>query len=235
MNSQAHIDRATQTGSVHSESLAGTAGKGRKRERMCLVTRAARPQSRLIRFVRRPDGVIVPDLQARLPGRGVWVTAERTVLNQAVSRNLFARGLKAEVHVPDGLVQQTADLLNAGALGRLGLARKAGQLVAGFAKVAAAIESGKAGFVLVASDAADDGRRKMQAVIRRRFGPDGGPGVTDRWSSDEMSLAIGRTNVIHAAVLEGSAGQSFKQAAMKLLVFEGLAGEDAGDPQDSDV
>jgi predicted RNA-binding protein YlxR (DUF448 family) len=202
---------------------------------MCLVTRTAKPESELIRFVRGPDGTIVPDLQARLPGRGVWVTAERKILDEAVRRRLFARGLKAEVSVPDDLSDQTVKLLSAGLLGRLGLARKAGQLVAGFAKVAAAIEANRAALVLVASDAADDGRRKMQAVIHRRFGPDGGPRVIDRWSSDEMSLAIGRTNVIHAAVLDGAAGLSFKQAAMKLLVFEGLAGEDAGEPQDSDV
>ena len=200
-----------------------------------MVKRTAKPEAELIRFVRGPDGTIVPDLQARLPGRGVWVTAERKVLDEAVRRRLFARGLKVEVIVPDDLSDQTARLFSAGLLGRLGLARKAGQLVAGFAKVSAAIESGRAALVLVASDAADDGRRKMQAVIHRRFGPDGGPRVIDRWSSDEMSLAIGRTNVIHAAVLDGAAGLSFKQAAMKFLVFEGLAGEDAGEPQDSDV
>jgi len=235
LNADTQISEAGTEGCVRAAGFTAAAGGRRVRERMCLVTRTVKPESELIRFVAGPDGTIVPDLQARLPGRGVWVTAERKVLDEAVRRKAFARGLKAEVSVPDDLTEQTAKLLSAGLLGRLGLARKAGQLVAGFAKVAAAIDRGQAGLVLIASDAAEDGRRKMQAVIHRRFGSEGGPEVFDRWSSDEMSLAIGRTNVIHAAVLDGAAGQGFKQAAMKFLAFEGLAGEDAGEPQDSDV
>lgn len=209
-------------------------GGGRNRERMCLVTRQIRPESELIRFVSGPDGVIVPDIQSRLPGRGVWVTAERTMLEQAASRKLFARGLKADVRVQADLADQVAGLLKASALGRLGLARKAGQLAVGFTKVASAVEGSKAAAVLIAADAAEDGRRKMQAIVRRNDQA-GGLQTIDRWSSKELSLAIGRTNVIHAAVLAGSAGGSFKQAVLRLLRFEGLAGEDAVKPQDSDV
>jgi predicted RNA-binding protein YlxR (DUF448 family) len=235
LNADTQISESETRGSVRAAGFGASGGGRRGRERMCLVTRTVKPESELIRFVAGPDGAIVPDLQARLPGRGVWISAERKVLDEAVRRKVFARGLKAEVSVPGDLSEQTARLLSTGLLGRLGLARKAGQLVAGFAKVAAAIDRGQASMVLVASDAADDGRRKMQAVIHRRYGPGGGPELFDRWSSDEMSLAIGRTNVIHAAVLDGAAGQGFKQAAMKLLAFEGMAGEDAGEPQDSDV
>lgn len=232
MNSETQISTTDAQGPVRARTPSG--GR-RNRERTCLVSREVKPESDLIRFVRGPDGAIVPDLQARLPGRGVWVTARRRQIDEAVKRKLFGRGLKAEVTVPADLGRQTADLLASAALGRLGLARKAGQVVAGFAKVSAAVEKDQAVLILVASDAAEDGRRKMEAAIRRRFGADAGPRVIDRWSSAEMSLAIGRTNVIHAAVLDGAAGQGFKQAAMKLLAFEEPAGEDAGEPQDSDV
>lgn len=211
-----------------------TAGK-RIRERTCLVSRAVRPETELIRFVLGPDGIIVPDLRAKLPGRGVWVTAERGAVTQAVRRKLFGRGLKAEAGVPAGLPQQVADLLSATALGRLGLARKAGQVVAGFAQVTAAVEKSDVALVLIACDAADDGRRKIESLVRRRFGQENRPNLVDCWSSEELGLAIGRTNVIHAAVLEGAAGQGFKQAAMRLLGYEKRAVEDADEPQDSDV
>ncbi len=210
---------------------------------MCLVTRTVRPEAELIRFVCGPDGIIVPDIRARLPGRGVWITAERSLVEQAARRNVFSRGLKSAVGVPDDLAERTSDLLAAAALGRLGLARKAGQLAVGQAKVSAAVGSGQTGLVLIASDAAPDSRRKMQAQARRRpdiaaqpgTGRDDGLIFVDHWSSEELSLAIGRTNVIHAAVLAGPAGRSFEQAVLRLLAYEGRAGEDAVEPQDSDV
>lgn len=210
------------------------AGK-RVRERTCLVSRSVRPETELIRFALGPDGTIVPDLKARLPGRGVWVTADRHSVGEAVRRRLFARGLRTDVVVPADLPQQVAELLSAAALGRLGLARKAGQLAAGFTQVAAAIEKGNTILVLVASDAANDGRRKIDSLIGRRFGPEKRPKMVDCWSSAELGLAIGRTNVIHAAVLEGAAGQGFKRAAMRFLRYEEPAVEDADEPQDSDV
>lgn len=234
MNNETQIIATATDRFVRAANGRSAGGGGRSRERMCLVTRRTRPDCELIRFVSGPDGVIVPDIQSRLPGRGVWVTAERTMLTQAASGKLFARGLKADVRVSADLADQVSALLKASALGRLGLARKAGQLAVGFTKVAAAIESSKAGTVLVATDGAEDGRRKMQAIVRRNRRANGLQ-IIDCWSSEELSLAIGRTNVIHAAVLAGPAGESFKQAVLRLLRYEGQAGEDAVKPQDSDV
>ena len=214
---------------------------GRDRVRTCLVSRETRPEAELIRFVQGPNGVIVADIRARLPGRGVWVSASRAAVDQAVRQAQFARALKAKVDVPADLADQAGRLLFDSALGRLGLARKAGQLAVGFTKVSNAIRGGEASIVLIAADAAADGRRKIAALMRHaQTSGDGGVPcdglrLVDCWSAEELSLAIGRPNVIHAAVLRGAAGQSLEQAVMRFLTFEGQTGEDAGEPQDYDV
>ena len=229
---------------LNSEDRGKASGRrkgGRNRVRTCLVSREARPEAELIRFVRGPNGVIVADIRARLPGRGVWVSASRAAVDRAVRQAQFARALKAKVDVPADLADQTGRLLFDSALGRLGLARKAGQLAVGFTKVSDAIRGGEASMVLIASDAAADGRRKIAALMRQaRTGGAGGlPGnglrLVNCWSAEELSLAIGRPNVIHAAVLRGAAGQSLEQAVMRFLAFEEQTGEDAGEPQDYDV
>lgn len=225
------------------QTATGRGRGGRERQRMCLVSREVRPQAELIRFVRGPDGVIVADINARLPGRGVWVSASRAAVDKAVGQALFKRGFKAKIDVPDDLADLTGRLLAASALGRLGLARKAGQLAVGFVKVSDAVRGGSSSLVLIASDAAADGRRKIEALIRRSEAGNGRsealsggrPRLVDLWSADELSLAIGGTNVIHAAVLKGAAGRSLEQAVLKLLAFEGQAEEDAGRPQEYDV
>ena len=205
---------------------------------MCALSRAVRPEAELMRFVRGPDGVIVADIQARLPGRGVWLSASRAAVDQAVAKGVFARGLKADIVVPDDLADRMGRLLASSALGRLGLARKAGQLAVGFSGVSDAIRGNKASIVLIAADAAADGRRKIEALMRQKWNG-AAPGSVrepvDLWSTEELSLAIGRTNVIHAAVLTGAAGRSFEQAVLRLLRFEGQAKEDAGKPQEYDV
>jgi predicted RNA-binding protein YlxR (DUF448 family) len=169
-----------------------------------------------------PDGAVVPDLRARLPGRGVWVGATRAEVGEAVRRKLFSRGLKSQAKADPGLADAVAARLRESALGRLGMARKAGALVAGFAKVEAALTQGEAIALVIAGDAAEDGRRKIEAAARRGYGDDGRLPVIRMFDSAELSLALGRPNVIHAAVLQSPAGKSFVEAATRLLRYEGV-------------
>jgi predicted RNA-binding protein YlxR (DUF448 family) len=202
------------------------------RMRACAVTRQALPESELIRFVAAPDSSVVADLKAKLPGRGIWVGLDRSVVREAVRRNVFSRGLKTEVRPAADLAEQVAARLKEAALGRLGLARKAGVALAGFAKVEAAIAKNSPVALLIAADAADDGVRKMRQAVRRRFA--GAPPVPlfRCFSAAELGLAMGRPDVIHAAVLQSPAGRSFVEAANRLQRYsgagDGLAGEALG-------
>ena len=203
------------------EDEPGTQSRSAGRTRMCALTRSVRPEAELIRFVAAPDGTVVPDLKAKLPGRGVWVGLGRVAIAEAVRKNVFARGLKAPVKAADALPDDVARGLREAALGRLGLARKAGAVLAGFAKVEAAVGRGELAGILIAKDAAEDGRRKMDGAVRRRFGDARLP-VIDLFDAVELSLALGLPNVIHAAVLQSPAGRSFMAAAFRLQRYEGV-------------
>jgi len=202
---------------------------------MCALTRAVKPEAELIRFVAAPDGSVVPDIKAKLPGRGVWIGLDRGSVAQAARRNVFARSLKAPVRAAPDLADQLAALLRDAALGRLGLSRRAGGLVTGFMKVEATLACAQIAALLLAADAAEDGARKMAQAVHRNF-PNGAPFPALRlFSSAELGLATGLPNVIHAAVLQGPAGKSFVEAALRLQRYEGVGGgakdDRAGEPQ----
>jgi uncharacterized protein len=184
-------------------------------DRTCILTRAAGEPEGMIRFVAAPDMTVAPDLKRKLPGRGCWVTAERSCVDQAARKNLFRRALKAEVTAAADLGATVDRLLAQSALGALGLARKAGRLVLGQAKSEAAVRAGEALAVIHAVEAADDGVRKFTQA-RRAAG--NGPGAEiaayKLFSEAELGLALGATNVIHAALLAGEAGK----AALKRVV-----------------
>lgn len=215
------------------ESTAGAGARGRDgRTRMCAVSRSVRPEAELIRFVAAPDNSVVADIRAKLPGRGVWVEASRARIAEAVKRKAFARSLKAEATADPDLPEKVAGLLREAALGRLGLARKAGEVALGFAKVEAAISGGQLQALVIASDAAEDGERKMMQVLRRRFGDAPPIPLIRLFGSEELGLALGRANVIHAAVLQGAAGKSFVGAAIRLRRYDGAADGDPGTTSD---
>jgi len=172
---------------------------------MCIVTRQVRPVDELIRFVLDPGGAVVADLRHRLPGRGVWVSADAGSVAEAEKKRLFARGFKQAVKVEPGLADRVGERLTDAALGALSLARKAGELVLGFAKTEAALASGEAIAVIHAAEAAEDGVRKLDAAIRRRP-PEAPPvAVIRSLGAEQMGLALARPNVIHAALLAGRA------------------------------
>jgi uncharacterized protein len=221
------------SGALTESGEAGSAPKGRTRT--CAVTRRTLPEAELIRFVGAPDGSVAVDLKARLPGRGIWVGCSRPLVAEAVRRNVFSRGLKAQLRPPVDLADQVAARLKEAALGRLGLARKAGIVPAGFAKVEAALTKGGAAALLTAADAAEDGRRKMEQALRRKSGDAPPVPVFRCFGSAELGLAIGRPNVIHAAVLQGPAGRSFVDAAVRFQRYDGVGDgveNQALEPQD---
>jgi predicted RNA-binding protein YlxR (DUF448 family) len=171
------------------------------RERRCIVTREALPESRLVRFVVGPDNEIVPDLAAKLPGRGIWVSADRSILARAVAKNLFAKAAKTNVRAPADLPSKVESLLVKRLQDHLGLARRSGILIQGFDNVVRALESRRKPTALVeASDGAEDGRRKVLAAARVH-GLE--PQVIEVLASGELSMALGRENVIHAALFPG--------------------------------
>jgi predicted RNA-binding protein YlxR (DUF448 family) len=198
-------------------------------ERFCVVDRAVKPVSDLIRFVVAPDGAVVPDLKQHLPGRGVWVTATRDALTDAVRKKVFARGFKAEVRTSANLVDFTEKLLVKSVLDALAMAGKAGCVVTGFSKVEAAIAGGEVAALLHGNDGSADGLRKIEAVLHRHNAENAEKIVViDEFTTDELDLALGRSNVVHAALLAGPAGGPFLTRLQRLRRFR--AG-DTGKPE----
>ncbi len=196
-------------------------------DRTCIVTRRAGDADELIRFVLGPDGAVVPDLKRKLPGRGCWVTASRGHVEKAAKKNLFARSLRQPALVPDDLAGLVDRLLVRDALGAMGLARKAGAVVTGATKADAAVRGGDAVALVHAVEASPDGVRKLSQA-RRALAAVGGPSIPafDLFPESEMGLALGGTNVIHAAVLAGEPG------GMVLKRLEALARYRGRDPED---
>jgi predicted RNA-binding protein YlxR (DUF448 family) len=190
-------------------------------ERMCIVTRDVGPVDGLIRFVLDPEGMVVADLKRQLPGRGVWVGALYERVAEAARRGLFAKAFDEPAKAAPELADMVGDRLGELALGQIGLARKAGAVVTGFAKVEAAIAAGKALAVLHASDASADGVRKLEAASRRSGQ---NPAVFDCFAADQLSLALGGSNVIHAALLAGRAGEGALKRVEALLRYRGAGG-----------
>src|SRR5580692_7308601 len=176
--------------------------------RMCAVTRQVRPIDELIRFVVSPSGEVVPDLKRKLPGRGLWVSASRQMVAEAVRRNQFGKGFKRDVRATATLASDTETLLVRGAIEALAMAAKAGQVVSGFSKVEGALTERQAKALIHASDGAADGIRKLDALVRQNTGNSDEsrefPVVT-ALTSEQLDLALGRSNVIHAALLAGPA------------------------------
>jgi len=169
------------------------------RERRCIATGEVRPVEKLVRFVVGPEGEIVPDIEGKLPGRGLWVTADAASLKRAIAKNDFAKAAKASVKVAPDLLDRVEKRLAGRMCSDLGLARRAGQLVMGFDNVSRAVGANPPPRLLVeASDAAADGRRKLASAAR-----DLQVETIDCLTRAELSLALGRENVIHAAVKAG--------------------------------
>lgn len=190
--------------------------------RMCAVTRQVRPIGELIRFVVAPSGEVVADLKRKLPGRGLWISASHAAVAEAVRRHQFSRGFKREVRASASLADETGQALVRSAIEALAMVAKAGQVVAGFAKVEEALLRRRAVALLHAADGAADGIRKLDAIVKKmaedsdeiREIP-----VIMELTSEELDLALARANVIHAALLAGSASRTFLSRIQTLVRY----------------
>lgn len=217
-----------------TEALVTTEGSAGLRERRCIVTSEVLPETRLIRFVLGPDARIVPDIAAKLPGRGLWVRADSETITRAVAKNLFSRAAQAKVTADIDLAQRTEKLLAGHILNTLGLARRAGELIQGFEKIETALRGATPPAVIVeATDASADGRRKIEAAATAKRLT---PFVIGCFTSAELGLALGLENVIHASVKPGRFAERLVFDAGRLQGFRplkpwasnGLSGRDQG-------
>jgi predicted RNA-binding protein YlxR (DUF448 family) len=188
-----------------------------ERERRDLVTGEIMPEHRLIRFVAAPDGEIVPDVAAKLPGRGLWVEASRKAIAIAIEKKLFARAAKANISAGGDLVDRAEKALVTRMLGDLGLARRAGALTLGFDNVLRALDGPTPPMLLVeAADGSGDGKRKLYNAAHARGLK---PVVAQCLFSAELGLALGRENVIHAAVQPGGFAERLALDAQRLAAL----------------
>src|SRR5882757_9471004 len=203
--------------------------------RMCAVSREVRPIDELIRFVVAPSGEVIADLKRKLPGRGLWVSASHKAVAEAVRRNHFGKGFKRDVRVAPTLPLDTENLLVRGAVEALAMAAKAGQVVAGFAKVEGALQAHQAVALIHATGGAADGIRKLDAILRQKAGKTAESPefpVIGVLTSEQLDLALERSNVIHAALLAGAAGKTFLSRSQILVRYrmaddDGTAGRSA--------
>ncbi|VIO66693.1 RNA-binding protein [Bradyrhizobium ivorense] len=196
--------------------------------RMCAVSREVRPIDELIRFVVAPTGEVVPDIKRKLPGRGLWLSASRRSVAEAVRRHQFSKGFKRDVRVAPTLPTDTETLLVRSVTEALAMAAKAGQVVCGFGKVEDALNRSETAALIHASDGAADGIRKLDAILRQRGEKRGESpviAVVNVLTSEELDLALGRSNVIHAALLAGPASKTFLSRC-QLLVRYRMADDD---------
>jgi predicted RNA-binding protein YlxR (DUF448 family) len=202
-------------------------------ERTCIVTRTKGAPEDMIRFVLGPGEAVVPDIRRKLPGRGVWVTASAARVAEAVKKHAFARGFKKKAAAPENLAAEVDALLTMDCLQSLSIANKAGMVAAGFGKVEEAIAGGGLAGLIHASDGGADGVRKLGQSLRRRFGEgDVRPRIA-LFRSDQLDLALGRANVIHAALLSGAASDAFLARCRKLAMYRAAEQDSAAPDQDS--
>ncbi len=184
----------------------------RENERRCIATGLTRPKAEMIRFVLGPEDAVFADIAGKLPGRGMWVTASRGAVETAVAKRRFHYAARRPVTVGPDLVVQLEDMLARRCCDILGLARRAGEMTAGFEKVKAVLAGGTAGCLITAADAAADGRDKLRRMAQSI------PHVTEL-SGAELSLAIGRENVVHAALTRGKLNDRFLAEIKRLVGF----------------
>jgi predicted RNA-binding protein YlxR (DUF448 family) len=206
-------------------------------ERTCVLTRRKGSRDSLIRLALGPDGTIAPDVRARAPGRGAWISVGKAELEAAVGNGKLKAALQrafktGDVTVPGDLADRTEDALKQAALDRLGMEARAGTLLTGFDRVEAAARSGKVRLLVHAADAGEDGRRKLDQAQRvgARVGGGGPEGVIFPSDRTILSLALGRENVVHLALIEPAAAARVTHALSRWREFiDPDAGLEGGD------
>jgi len=186
-------------------------------ERSCIVSGDVKPKDDLIRFVCGPDGQVVPDLKSELPGRGVWVTARFLDVDEAEKRNLFSRAFKSKLDLEEGLAERTGELLLRSAISWLSMANKSGSLTCGRAKVERALNKGNLALLIEAKDASEDGKKKLRS-LKRAFERETGHEceTVSSFTIEQLSLALGRENVVHAAITNRHMAEKFLEVITRL-------------------
>ncbi|MEI6984963.1 MAG: RNA-binding protein [Rhodospirillaceae bacterium] len=188
--------------------------------RRCIVTGTVQPKIGMIRFVVGPNDDLVPDILGTLPGRGMWLTADRAVMERALARKVFAKAARRPVRASSDLVDRVVALLERHCLDLIGLARRAGQALAGFEKVAEALRAGRVcrtgvpGLLLAASDGAADGRSKLRALS-------GGLPIIEEFQSAALAAALGREHAVHALLARGTLTDRLRVDANRLASLRG--------------
>ncbi len=182
-------------------------------QRLCIVTGESLPQAALLRFALDPNDRIVFDVEAKLPGRGVWLSPKADYLAEAIKRNAFSRALKTQVQLPDDLAERVPAALKAKCMENLHFCRKAGLLVQGFEKVKAALLKEKVALLIHACDAADDGRAKLNKYV------DEGLRRCDWFNREELGQVCGRDQAVHMALAHHKLTKLFWQNAQRFAGF----------------
>jgi hypothetical protein len=197
-------------------------------ERTCALTREIKPAAEMIRFVVGPGGEVVADVKRKLPGRGIWITATRASIEDAVNRNVFGRGFKRDVRVARDLATQTEQMIERAALDALAIAGKAGTVISGFTRVETAVGRDKILALIHAADAADDGKRKLAGALQRKTAGESPEIVMiDAFTGAQLDLALNRPNVVHAALLAGPGSETFLTRVARLTRFRSGISPDA--------
>ena len=208
-------------------------------ERTCILTREAGARDRLVRLALGPDGIVMPDIRAKAPGRGAWIAVDRAALEKAQAngklKGALARAFKQPVSAPDDLGARIETALRQAALDRLGLEARAGTLLTGSEKIDVALRKGEAHLLIHAADAGEDGNRKLDQAWR--VGGGEGQGLVFPEERAILSLALGRQNVVHAALIDRAAAQRVRHALERWRAFagetQGLGPASAGTPHAS--
>ena len=178
-------------------------------QRRCIVTGQVGPKEAMIRFVVGPDGQLVPDIEGRLPGRGMWLSAKRDVVNTAVAKAFFAKAARRKLEVPADLADRLEALLRRRCLDILGLARRAGEVVSGYDKVRAELKAGRGAVLLAARDGAEDGVSKIGALAPKLP-------VVRSLTAAEMGAAFGRDHTVHGLLLKGRLAERLLMESARL-------------------
>lgn len=202
-----------------SDSVMADGEQGSPANRQCALTRAHLPRSAMVRFVLSPDSQVLPDIAGRLPGRGLWLRADRDVLLQAARKGVFARGFRQQVTVSGDLPDMVEGLLVRRCSELIGLARKAGEAVCGFDQVRDALRKSPPGILLEASDGGEDGRRKVYFLAKALYS---GVRTARALSAAELGMAFGREHVVHGLVRAGAISENLAIAFGRLSGFRPL-------------
>ena len=217
-----------EAGGPREEGAGPPPPPGRVAERTCILTRRTAGRDELVRLALGPDGQVAPDVRARAPGRGAWIGVDRATLDAAQAkgklRGALSRAFKtAELSIPDDLGERIEAALRQAVLDRLGLEAKAGYLISGSDKIEVAARRGQVRLLLHAADAAEEGSRKLDQAWRVGSDQEGSgrQGLVFPLGRAILSLALGRENVVHAAIVDGAAAARVGHAIERWRAFLG--------------